>query len=87
MYLEISRIITLVASAAITYGLYDQAKKIFRTKSAKDFRWTIVVAIVFNEFAWLNYGISLREWPIILVGFANIPAAILTLMGYLRYGR
>lgn len=84
-YLEISRIITLIASVLITYGLYDQSIKIFRIKSAKDFTWTIIVALFFNELAWLNYGISLSEWPIILVGAVNIPAILLLIRGYLKY--
>jgi len=84
-YLEISRIVTLVASVAITIGLYHQALKIWQTKSAKDFTWTIIFALIFNEFAWLNYGFALSEWPIILIGFANVPAVIIAGVGYVRY--
>jgi len=84
-YLEISRIITLIASILITFGLYDQALKIFRTKSASDFTWTIIFALFFNEFAWINYGFSLSEWPIIVVGAANVPAIIIIIIGYKKY--
>lgn len=84
-YLEVSRIITLAASVFITVGLYDQAIKIFRTKSAKDFTWSIIVALVINELAWTNYGLSLSEWPIVVVGLVNIPALIIVLIGYIKY--
>lgn len=84
-YLEVSRIITLIASAFITIGLYDQACRIFKIKSARDFSMTIIFALIFNELAWLNYGISLSEWPIILVGAVNIPALIIIFVGYFRY--
>jgi len=84
-YLHVSRIITFIASIAITYGLYDQALKIWRTKSAKDFTWSIVVALLFNECAWLNYGFSLMEWPIITIGILNVPAAIIAGIGFLKY--
>lgn len=80
-----SRVIVLFASISITLGLYSQAIKIWETKSAKDFSGAIVFALLFNEFAWLNYGISLFEWPIILIGVVNVPAAIGIFWGYLRY--
>lgn len=84
-YLEISRIITLVASALITYGLYDQAIRIYKIKSARDFSMSIIFALMINELAWLNYGISLSEWPIILVGAVNIPPLIMIFTGYFKY--
>jgi len=84
-YLEISRIITILASVIITFGLYDQALKIFRTKSAKDFTWSIIFALLLNELAWINYGFSLAEWPIILVGVVNIPAIIIIVFGYYKF--
>lgn len=85
MYLEISRIITVFASVLITVGLYTQAIKIWRTRSAKDFTFIIVFALIFNEAAWLNYGLALWEWPIILIGAANLPAAIAAGIGYFKY--
>ena len=84
-WLEVSRIVTILASVAITIGLYDQALKIWRTQSAKDFTVTLVAALIFNEVAWLNYGFALREWPIIGVGLANIPAVLVAGAGFLRY--
>ena len=84
-YLEVSRIVTLVASLFITVGLYDQAFKIWRTKSARDFTISLVAALIFNEIAWLNYGFSLREWPIITLGCLNVPAAIIATIGFIRY--
>ena len=84
-YLEISRIVALIASVFITIGLYHQAFKIWKTKSAKDFTWTIIIALLLNELAWLNYGFALVEWPIIVIAFANVPAAIIASIGYLKY--
>jgi len=84
-YLDGSRIVTLFAALAISYGLYDQALKIWRTKSVRDFTLSIIAALLFNEAAWLNYGVALREWPIITIGCLNIPAASLIVLGYIRY--
>ncbi len=85
-YLDLSRYLVVVASLVITAGLYDQGIKILRTKSARDFTGLIIVAIVFNEAAWLNYGLALNEWPIWVVGLANTPALVIVSWGYVKYG-
>lgn len=87
MYLDISRIVVSVSNILIVIGLYDQAFKIWRTKSAKDFTLTLILALVINEAAWLNYGCAITEWPIILVSVLNFPAIILATAGYLKYRR
>lgn len=87
VYLEWSRIATFIASIFITISLYGQALKIWHTKSAKDFTVSIIIALIVNEIAWLNYGFSLWEWPIIVLGFLNIPASIIAGFGFMRYRR
>jgi MtN3 and saliva related transmembrane protein len=79
------RVVTVVASFLIAIGLYDQAFKIWRTRSARDFTSTLILALVFYEAAWLAYGISISEWPIIVVSAINVPATVIAALGYLRY--
>ncbi len=86
-YLQISQWVVTLANFAIIYGLYDQAFKIWRTKSASDFTWTLIAALIVNEAAWLNYGISLGEWPIILFSCLNFPAILIAAAGFRKYGR
>lgn len=86
-YLEFSRYFTVIASIAITGGLYRQVAKIWATKSAKDFSYLLILALFINEAAWLNYGYALHEWPIMLLGIINIPAIIMALYGYEKFGR
>lgn len=84
-YMGMSRLVTLLASIFITIGLYHQAIKIWKTRSAKDFTATIIVALILNEVAWLNYGFALWEWPIIIIGCLNIPGAIIAGLGFIKY--
>lgn len=84
-YLEISRILTFATSLFMTFGLYSQAWKIWKTKSAKDFASPIILAIVANEIVWLNYGLALREWPIIGLGMLNVPAVAIASIGFWKY--
>ena len=84
-WLELSRVLTLIASITITVGLYGQTIKIWKTRSASDFTATLIAALVFNELAWLNYGFALKEWPIIVIGLVNIPVVLVAAAGFLKY--
>jgi MtN3 and saliva related transmembrane protein len=84
-YFEISRVVTMIASTTMTLGLYAQCLKLFRTKSAKDFTLSLVASLVFTEIVWLNYGLVLAEWPIILSSVLNLFPVMLILVGYSRY--
>ena len=86
-WLAISRALAAGASLFITVGLWSQALKVWRTRSAKDFTSVIIMSLLFSELAWLNYGITLNEWPIILIGSLCLPADILLVIGYIKYHR
>lgn len=86
MYTEISRIFAFSTSVILVSGLYAQAYKIFKTKSAKDFTLLLILALLLDEIAWLNYGVAIREWPVFMLGFLSLPAVFLALCGYVKYG-
>ena len=85
MYGEISRIFVVLTSIVITFGLYSQGIKIWRTKSAKDFSPILIIALFLDWIAWYNYGFVLWEWPIILIGSLSFPGVVLVVLGYLKY--
>ncbi|KOR33081.1 hypothetical protein TI05_03255 [Achromatium sp. WMS3] len=87
IYLLISRLLTIVASSFLTFGLYHQVWKIFQTKSAKDFTATLIISLLLNETIWFNYGFAISEWPIMFITGINLPAVVLTAIGYYYYGR
>lgn len=84
---EIIRVNCLVAGLVITVGVYAQVLKVYQTKSAKDFALLLVVALFYNELAWLWYGLAIHEWPIVVLCAANIPADIGIAIGWVLYGR
>ena len=86
-YIEISRILTIIGSIGVVFGLYHQVYKIFKTKSAKDISVLMICSLILSESVWLNYGISLTEWPIITISCVNFPGLILLAIGYAKYGR
>lgn len=87
MYTEFTRTFAFLTSMALAVGMYIQVVKIFRTKSAQDFTIVLILALLADEVAWLNYGIVINEWPVYLLGGISLPAAVLALVGYLKYGR
>jgi len=70
-YLEFSRILVILGSAATTFGLYAQAFKLWKIRSARDFSGILIVSVVVNEVVWLNYGFSLSEWDVLWGRFSN----------------
>ena len=85
LYSDLSRMAVSVGNLLIVAGFYHQAWAIWSRKSARDFTWTLVAALVISEAAWLNYGVAIHEWPIILAGALNTPAIVLMVVGFLRY--
>jgi MtN3 and saliva related transmembrane protein len=86
-WLDAIRINSAVAGLIITAGAYAQAIKLFQTRSAKDFSWLLIAALLYNELSWLLYGYSIDEWPITVLALIVLPAEVAILVGYLRYGR
>lgn len=84
-YQQFSQYAVVFGSIGMVIGLWAQAIKIFKTKSAKDFSSIIVASLVLSEIVWLNYGLSLLEWPMIVVSCSTVPAIILIGIGYIKY--
>ncbi|RYX81757.1 hypothetical protein EON83_22590 [bacterium] len=84
-YDEVSRILALLSSALITIGSYDQVWRIWKRRSVADISPLYILFAGFNEVTWLNYGIAIHEWPIILVGIVNFPPCILAVWGCLKF--
>lgn len=76
---------TFLANLMITVGLYAQCYKIFRTKSSNDFNSVLVTALGIGQIMSLNYGLAIREWPIIAISSLNLVPVTLIAIGCCRY--
>lgn len=74
-----------IAGIMITIGLYAQAIKVLRLKSASDVSLILLIALVYSELACFVYGLWIREWPLILLVSTSIPADVMLVYGYCRY--
>jgi uncharacterized protein with PQ loop repeat len=84
-YCDVSRVMTFLANVMISVGLYAQCYKIFRTKSSKDFNPFLVAALSIGQIMALNYGLAIREWPIIAISSFNLAPVTLLAIGCCRY--
>lgn len=68
-------------------GLYHQVYKMFKTKSASDFSYAMLFSLLLAEVAWFNYGIVLKEWPILVMVILEIPASLGAIYGRYKFGK
>lgn len=85
LYIEFSRVAVLIVSVMVVFGIYAQAYRIWRRKSVDDFSATLVTVLLANEIIWLNYGLAIWEWPIIVVGVLNVPPTFAIFVGYYQF--
>ncbi|CEJ48196.1 SemiSWEET transporter [Umezakia ovalisporum] len=56
----------LCAAGLTTSAFLPQMFKTWRTKSAKDVSYLMLITFMSGLLLWLIYGIYLKSWPIIL---------------------
>ena len=77
----------LASIAGITMGLsnYPQAYKIYKTKSSNDLSLLTYSILICGGGVWLLYGISIKNFPIIITYSFGIFSSLLVLVGIFRY--
>ncbi|CBW25747.1 putative membrane protein [Halobacteriovorax marinus SJ] len=84
-YIDFSRYVVTFSSILLIIGLYHQVYKMFTTKSADDFSMLMILSLICCQVTWINYGIVLDEWPILLLSSIELPAGALAFYGYLKF--
>ena len=77
----------LASIAGIAMGLanYPQAYKIYKTKSSKDISLLTYIILVSAGIIWILYGISIRNFPILITYSFGTFSSFLVLVGIFRY--
>lgn len=65
----------IVAGMLTTFAYLPQAIKTWKSKSANDLSWSMLIILSLGIILWLIYGFSVGDIPIIL---ANIVTFLLT---------
>lgn len=59
-------VIGFLAGVLTTLAFVPQALHSWRTKSARDFSWLMLISFSIGLTLWFLYGLYLRSWPMIL---------------------
>ena len=84
-WIQVSRWLTVAASVGMVCALYSQGFKIWRRRSVEDIHFAIAIVPLLSELAWINYGLAIREWPILLICGVNLGACIMITSGYIKF--
>jgi MtN3 and saliva related transmembrane protein len=74
-----------IAGIAMSLANYPQAYKIYKTKSSKDISLLTYIILVIGGLIWLLYGISIRNFPIIITYSFGTFSSFLVLIGIFKY--
>lgn len=65
-------VIGFLAGILTTLAFVPQAVHSWRTKSAGDFSWAMLIAFSVGITLWFIYGLYLHSWPMILANSATL---------------
>ncbi len=65
----------LIAGTLTTAAYCPQLVKTWRSKSAGDISWSMLITLCAGILLWLVYGVYVHDWPVIL---ANVVTLMLT---------
>ena len=78
-------ILGLLAACLTTFSFIPQMIKTWKSKSAKDVSYVMLITFNIGIFLWLIYGISLQALPIILANGVTLFFNIIILWLKIRY--
>ena len=79
------QIITIITSIAMSAGYFPQAYKIWKLKSAREISLTNGIVLSIGTMIWLIYGISIKDWVIIISFIIGVIGSWTVLALTLRY--
>ncbi|NJN10105.1 MAG: SemiSWEET transporter [Richelia sp. RM2_1_2] len=80
-------IVGLLAATLTTSAFLPQMIKTWRTKSAKDVSYTMLITFIIGIFLWLIYGILRQDIAIILANAFTLLFNLTILYLKIKYGR
>ena len=75
-------ILTTIFGTMMSFGYFTQTYKIFKRKSAKDVSLGTYIFFTVGIAIWLTYGISIKNYPIIISNAVFLIGAISVIFAY-----
>jgi MtN3 and saliva related transmembrane protein len=83
--MDLVTILGLAAGALTTMAFLPQMVQTWRTKSAKDVSYSMLITFIIGLFLWLVYGIILGAVPIILANALTLFFNLIILWLKIKY--
>jgi MtN3 and saliva related transmembrane protein len=83
--MDLTTILGLAAGTLTTVAFLPQVFKTWRSKSAKDVSFSMLITFSVGVFLWLLYGIALQALPIILANGTTLFFNIVILFLKVKY--
>lgn len=75
------------AGTLTTIAFFPQVLHVWKTKSADDLHWGMLLMFTVGILLWLIYGISLRLMPVILPNVVTLALQLAIIFLKVRYAR
>jgi MtN3 and saliva related transmembrane protein len=84
---DFTTVLGLVAGALTTIAYLPQLIKTWKSKSAEDLSWSMLITLCVGIVLWLIYGTYVHDLPVILANIVTLVLSSIILVLKLRYSR
>ncbi|MBD1998653.1 SemiSWEET transporter [Leptolyngbya sp. FACHB-541] len=84
---DFTTVLGLVAGALTTIAYLPQLIKTWKSKSAEDLSWSMLITLCVGIVLWLIYGTYVHDLPVILANIVTLVLSSIILILKLRYSR
>jgi MtN3 and saliva related transmembrane protein len=85
--MDFTTVLGLVAGALTTIAYLPQLIKTWKSKSAEDLSWSMLITLCVGIVLWLIYGTYVHDLPVILANVVTLVLSSVILVLKLRYSR
>ena len=85
--MDSTTVLGLVAGALTTIAYLPQLIKTWKSKSAEDLSWSMLITLCIGIVLWLIYGAYVHDLPVILANVVTLILSSIILVLKLRYSR
>lgn len=87
MELDFITTLGLIAGTLTTIAYLPQLIKTWRSKSANDLSWSMLITLVVGIILWLVYAVYVQDLPVLLANVVTLILSSIILVLKIRYRR
>jgi MtN3 and saliva related transmembrane protein len=85
MQIDYTTTLGIIAGILTTIAYLPQLLKTWKSKSANDLSWSMLIVLCIGIILWLIYGFSVQDIPIIAANVVTLLLAAIILILKIRY--